>query len=252
MTRQSAINVVNEALALFLSGPMRLIHVVEYPKCGGTWMARLLRTYFGVEREFGHTRIARMHSVIQEHCLYRRRYVRPVVVVRDPRDVWVSFFFHEARYGPSAPLLKAFGFDSTAPHSRNLDAYVRFKMAHPAESEPGFSYESFVDAWIGRPHITVVHYEDMHKDAAGELSRVLRATGIDPDPRRVASSVESNSFFAITGRQAGSEDISSHKRKGIVGDWRNYFTPELAGFVLDRQRGLLRKLGYSETDAACR
>jgi hypothetical protein len=248
MTRQSAINMVNGALALFLSGPMRMVHVIEYPKCGGTWLARMLRTYRGVEREFGHTRIARMHSVIQEHCLYRRRYARPVIVVRDPRDVWVSFFFHETQSGPSAEVLRGIGFDPGAGDARNLEAYVRFKLDHPLEGRPGFSYESFVDAWIGKPRITVVRYEEMHRDTPGELARILRGIGEEPDPARIASSVAANSFLAITGRHPGDEDRSSHKRKGVVGDWRNYFTPHLSALVAERQARLFSRLGYDPGD----
>lgn len=244
MPGQTIVDLVNRAIGAAFSGPLGLTHVVEYPKCGGTWVARLLRSYFGVDRAFGLDRIVRRHSVIQKHCLYKPAYRRPVAVVRDPRDVWVSFFFHETHYVPSEALLRAIGFDPQAGDTRNLDAYVRFKLEHPLEGEPGFSYESFVDAWIGKPRVAAVRYEDLHRDTGGELSRILTAIGETPDPARVAASVAANSFLAITGRQPGSEDRTSHKRKGVVGDWRNYFTPQLTSFVVERQGGLFRKLGY--------
>ena len=31
-----------------------------------------------------------------------------------------------------------------------------------------------------------------------------------------------------TGRKPGNEDIQAHERKGIAGDWRNYFTDRVS------------------------
>jgi len=49
------------------------------------------------------------------------------------------------------------------------------------------------------------------------------------------------------GRQMGEEDIKSHYRKGVPGDWRNHFTPDHKQYFKERYGNLLIKLGY-ETD----
>lgn len=39
-----------------------------------------------------------------------------------------------------------------------------------------------------------------------------------------------HSFATLSGgRPPGQEDVHSHYRKGIPGEWQKYFTPELAG-----------------------
>jgi hypothetical protein len=59
--------------------------------------------------------------------------------------------------------------------------------------------------------------------------------------------VQRASFRAVSGRSAGDEDLSSHLRKGIVGDWKNHFD----GAALSRFEAvagpLLQELGYATT-----
>jgi hypothetical protein len=50
------------------------------------------------------------------------------------------------------------------------------------------------------------------------------------------------------GRLPGSEDLSSHFRKGVTGDWVNHFTPRVAKEFHTRWQRLLKGLGY-EPDA---
>jgi len=46
----------------------------------------------------------------------------------------------------------------------------------------------------------------------------------------VESVVEHFSFEKLTGRKQGEEDQNHHMRKGIVGDWKNHFTPKVQEF----------------------
>jgi len=49
------------------------------------------------------------------------------------------------------------------------------------------------------------------------------------------------------GRKPGREDQGSHYRKGVAGDWRNHFTPEIEREFKARHGDLVVKMGY-ETD----
>ncbi|MBK8050880.1 MAG: sulfotransferase domain-containing protein [Anaerolineales bacterium] len=49
-----------------------------------------------------------------------------------------------------------------------------------------------------------------------------------------------------SGRQAGEEDVHHHYRKGVVGDWRNYFTPQVTAAFRARYGALLIQLGYEK------
>ncbi len=58
---------------------------------------------------------------------------------------------------------------------------------------------------------------------------------------------DQNSFKKITGgRNQGVEDQNAHYRKGISGDWRNYFDESLITYFREVTRDLLEVLGYEE------
>jgi hypothetical protein len=90
-----------------------------------------------------------------------------------------------------------------------------------------------------------VRYEDLRRDAGGELRRVVRElTGRELDPGRAAEIVEEFSFERQAGRRSGEENKRSFLRKGVVGDWKEQFSPD-AREVFDRYAGEeLVLLGY--------
>lgn len=94
MNLQRIIVRINDLLTVLAGKQLGLIHVNEYQKCGGTWIARLLRTYYGVPRKYGTSSIIRPNAIIQNHKLFTPYFYRPIIVIRDPRDVWVSFYFY--------------------------------------------------------------------------------------------------------------------------------------------------------------
>ncbi|MCA1847755.1 MAG: sulfotransferase domain-containing protein [Actinobacteria bacterium] len=91
----------------------------------------------------------------------------------------------------------------------------------------------------------------MRRETARELRRVvLGLTGERRlGPEEATAIVEEFSFERQAGRRPGEEDRGSFLRKGVVGDWRNYFSPE-AREMFDRYAGdELILLGY-ERDRA--
>ena len=66
------------------------------------------------------------------------------------------------------------------------------------------------------------------------------------DAKIAALAVDRWSFTTTSGRKPGEEDLSSFRRKGIAGDWTNYFSRE-AGEVFDSFAGdALVELGYAD------
>ena len=58
-----------------------------------------------------------------------------------------------------------------------------------------------------------------------------------------------NRFQAQTaGRKQGEENVSSHYRKGLPGDWRNHFQPEHVQLFKSLYPDLLTSLGYEASD----
>lgn len=58
--------------------------------------------------------------------------------------------------------------------------------------------------------------------------------------------IEQHRFERLTGRTRGEENVKSHYRKGVPGDWQNHFEAEHVRAFKDRYNDLLLKLGYED------
>src|ERR687889_161536 len=92
-----------------------------------------------------------------------------------------------------------------------------------------------------------VRYEDLLEQPHREVERLLGFLGVDAQQSVVESCVGSASFEKLSrGRERGQEDPSSFYRKGIAGDWKNYFTEEDRRVFKEEAGELLIRLGYEE------
>lgn len=242
---------VNELITHVACDSLNIVHVNEYPKCGGSWVSRLIRSYLGINRDYGTTKLVRQNSVIHRHKLTAPHYKKPVIVIRDPRDVWVSFYFYEV-YGHKGTHreIELKSYDANASEEQNLLNYMNEKTQFPERFTPGYPYTEFCKSWLNKDHIHLVRYEDVHLDPEAALTGILEFIGEkDIDPQRVKAAVRENKFEVITGRKSGIEDKFSHKRKGIVGDWKNLFNADSCSFVRETQQDLLEMLGYETDDS---
>lgn len=242
---------INDLITMVACKSLGLVHVNEYPKCGATWVSRLIRSYYGISRNLGNSSIVRPHSVIQKHRLFSPHFKKPIIVVRDPRDVWVSYFFYEIYHhkGTRREVILN-GFNPNASEDVNLFTYIKEKTKYPERFDPGFSYTEFVDNWIDKKHIHVVRYEDVHSNTKGTLKGILEYLGeTNIDHEKINFAIQENTFQNIKSIKSGTQDKFSHKRKGIVGDWKNYLNQDSCKIVHETQQSLLEKLGY-ESDSS--
>jgi len=94
---------------------------------------------------------------------------------------------------------------------------------------------------------TEVRYEDLLEHPHQEVDRLLGFLGVDAQESVVESCVNSASFEKLSrGRERGQEDPSSFYRKGVAGDWKNYFTEEDRRVFKEEAGELLIRLGYEE------
>jgi len=178
-------------------------------------------------------------------------------VVRDPRDVAVSWTHQEIREA---------GVNYSAPLHRSAmepdrDAFLRdpeFFIKHP---ERLFAHEPWV-RFVARRYakhvgvdldlidassrgecdlpVHVVRYEHLHSDVRGELATMLRAIGLDPALARAPS------HETRTRAGFGRENPTSFFRKGDVGEWRRYFTPKAESWFRAEAQPILDRLGYTD------
>jgi lipopolysaccharide transport system ATP-binding protein len=163
---------------------------------------------------------------------------RRFVVIRDLRDTLVSAYFS---FKVSHPILKR-GLRSTRNALLGLG------------EEDGMLYlmETFLPlcadvqiSWLNSGEL-LLKYEDLLRDDYRLLEHALiEHCGLAIDRQTLKSAVAANRFETLTGgRPPGVEDVSAHERKGVAGDWRNYFSPRLKAVFNLRFGGVLVAAGY--------
>jgi hypothetical protein len=248
--QRRAYQAANAVIAAVFGGPLRICHVVEFPKCGGSWISNTIRSYVGSSFNDGYRLVGR-DEVIQKHVRYRPDLTRVVVTVRDPRDMFVSAYYHETSFADrekSLPIERYFRKDPERPIAEDFAEYLEAKLLHV--THPRFFYSQFLDSWLGRPGVCVVRYEDFLEDAEAQLIRVVRFLERPVELDRIRAAVVANSFENTTRRlygverATGVEDNTRFVRKGIVGDWKNHFNERSCQLLEKFEGSSLRRLGY--------
>jgi len=67
-------------------------------------------------------------------------------------------------------------------------------------------------------------YEQMKTDQATQLHHIFESLGVESSLSTAKKCSESATFENVTGRKAGEQRHDAKARKGIAGDWKNFFT----------------------------
>ena len=211
------------------------------PKTGTTWMIKLITSVPGYQAagnfqgEIQRYTLAASGDVVHGHDSYTPELgeiltgnrIKVILMVRDPRDQVVSRVFHLRR-------------DTTnRVHERFLalsdDEAIKMCIEGAAGVRSAADLLRLTQSWLdGEMEILCVRYEDLVAHPSVELSKVFRYLGINLDETFLQTIIQRNRFERLTvgkkvwktWRAAGQADPKSHFRKGIVGDWRNYFNEE--------------------------
>ncbi|XP_019640048.1 PREDICTED: sulfotransferase family cytosolic 1B member 1-like [Branchiostoma belcheri] len=139
-----------------------------------------------------------------------------LVVMRNPKDTAVSYYHH---------CLKC----------RNIDANQLpwpkyFQDALAGKEEYGIFFDHVLSWWQkrGDPHFIFLKYEDMKKDVASEVKKIAKFLEADLDAATIARIAEKCTFEGMKSTLDNSRYSGRrvNARKGVVGDWKNYFTDE--------------------------
>lgn len=209
-------------------------HLVnEYPKSGGTWLAQMLSSYSGIP--YPRLRLPRVGAnVLHAHYCSAWGTNNAVVVWRDPRDVLVSHFFHvlhlrgETSRRNTLAVRRRLGMSNVESVDFNRHFLGYYELVMSRAIHPRFTWCDFFDNWFDRSEVVHTSYERLQADAAVELERIGEALQLPRVVGRDARSVvEAHAFELQSGRRAGQSDDKAFLRKGIIGDWRERFGPEI-------------------------
>jgi hypothetical protein len=157
--------------------------------------------------------------------------------VRDPRDAFVSNYWS---------WLKS--------HENNNETILKFReKAANLSVEEGllvlvntFPMSAQLDTWpdLMWDQVHTVKYEALLDDFEGTLKVMMACGGLILSDQYASEIREITDFKKITGRNAGQEDVEHHFRKGVAGDWENYFTPRVRDAFFAKHGWLGERLGY--------
>lgn len=229
------------------------VHIVSFPKCGRTWLVLLIATvlqeHYGVRvrnpmrlRSYArrHRDIPYMlqhHDGGPEFCradelpTVKAAYAgkRVIFLVRDPRDVIVSTYFQKTR--------RNYDFEGS------LDEYVY---------QPVGSIDTivrFYNIWACNRTVPddflLVTYEDLQRDTAGQLRRVINFLGMSAVRDEAIDSAvafcsfdnmrqleASNAFGSARLAPRDASDESTFKtRKGQVGGYREHLSADAIDYI---------------------
>jgi hypothetical protein len=183
-----------------------------------------------------------------------------IYLYRDPRDVTVSSALY-IKYGlPHHVLHKTFQkmSDSDAIAFMIKGGIITEDM-FPEDMVPSVNdyilFEGLSNliensyAWIDDQRVVHIRYEDFFTNP-NVLVNAAKKAGVIVDTTRVEEVSKKLSFkLASNGRTRGEEDKSSHFRKGVIGDYKNYFSELHAALARNFLGQSLIRLGYEQSIA---
>jgi hypothetical protein len=221
----------------------------SYPRSGNTWTKFMLAELLtGAEADFSANEevvpmIGRHFSapcllpdggrLIKTHEPYRKAYRRAIYLVRDGRDVALSF----------RKLRAVEGFAEEESFDDFLTRFVGGDVG-------GFgSWQAHVISWLQaadrNPDILVVRYEELIDDTVARLGDMARFLGVTVDDTRLREIVGNNRPAKMRNRksQYSDESMSIIVGEGTYNGWRaRYSEAELA--IVEPIMQAMRRAGY--------
>jgi hypothetical protein len=171
-----------------------------------------------------------------------RRY-RAFYIMRDPRDVVVSYYFSwkTSHAGGSEEMLALRRRLNAIPMEEGLMA----TMESLAEGRNFDGLRSWRDAALRDPAARVFRFEDLIGTRQQETFRALfNHCRVRLTDAELAGLLDRHSFERLSGHKPGVADEKSHYRKGVSGDWRNYFSVRVSRRLTELAGDLVPYLGY--------
>ncbi len=228
-----------------------LLHIT-HAKAGSTWVEGIMRALFKkrmVERGyklpvFERGRVYSIFMAREDFAKHPELATsRRFIVLRDLRDTLISRYFSIRNSHKPDPAGKIAAIRSRLLEMNEEDGLMEIM------GDAGMEATARIQrSWMGSGEI-VLRYEDLIANDVQLFTELfVEKLGLPVKAADVERAVISQRFDTLYGRKPGEEDVMSHGRKGIAGDWKNHFTRRLAEHFHSRYGELLKGADY-ERDA---
>lgn len=244
------------------------VFLASYPRSGSSWMRFLIMEMFAGDANFedfaravpylGHHRNARSllpggGRFIKTHELFSPAYRKAIHLVRDPRDVAVSYFRFMQRL---QKIVLRPGDDEAASFDRFIDALIAGRV------DAFGTWQSHLLSWLDAADsrsadILRLRFEDLRADPVSGTQTIARFLGRDlapVDAERIAqgSSIEQMRSAERSAIESGRSKVGQLGRRtgitlvnsGSVEGWRERMTPDQVARFAAFAEGLAR-MGYA-------
>jgi hypothetical protein len=243
------------------------IFLVSYPRSGNTWTRFLLGnlidqndpvTFSNVESKipeiyFSHDRFLRglpRPRMLKSHECFQPHYPRVIYIVRDPRDIAISFYHHNVKA-------------RNIPDDYPMDRFVTGFVAGEFDRKFG-TWRDNVLSWTvlrkDNPAFLMLRYENMKRDPARVLGEVVAFLDrcsfrkIDSTPQALQRAIDLSSpekMRLLEKQEAGSWVLTKGTRQdkpfvrsATAGGWKSQLSPDSVRTIESAWGDLMQRFGY--------
>lgn len=234
------------------------VFLVSYPRSGNTWVRFVLGSlihdvdvdFDNMEKYFPdiyRNTYSQLESIgnpryLKSHESYDKRYPKVIYIVRDPRDVAISYYYWMLKFNKFKGDIDGF-----------LDIFFNPK---------GIAYGSWdkhVEGWITKSYVTthgflLLKYEDLLVDAFNNFKKILIFLDIDVDDNKIKQVVRNNDFSGMKNKEVNTSDNNSlfkstskaipFIREGKKQQWRTMFDTNQNKRFIREFEVTMKKTGY--------
>ena len=152
---------------------------------------------------------------------------RSFFVLRDPRDIVVSWYFHARK--PHPKVRNAMGWKGPMDEMRAALSGLSLQdgMCYMIDRVAEFGTFAAQRSWLAAaadPDVRLFRYEDLARDNRAFLKQLLDYLEAPVSASALDALDADTTFQRLSGgRRQGEEQADEHYRKGVAGDWRNHF-----------------------------
>jgi hypothetical protein len=236
--------------------------IVSYPRSGNTWTRFLVANLLHPEEPTSFANIERLvpdseaqssrylrriprPRVIKSHQYFDPRYKRVIYVVRDPRDVALSYYDFERKYRH---------IDDAYPLQNYASDFVSGRLSSADWGTWGENVGSWVSTRRGQKDFLLLRYEDMLENTMLEVAKIAAFFGTEAAAERVRGAVERSSVQRMRGLEKlqGKDWVSTKNKRSDIpfvrtaasGHWMSKLPKNSIAEIESAWGPLMAALGY--------